>query len=695
MVSILSPGVYLIEKDLSIYPPSIGAATVGIVGFATKGPVNRATLITSAENLIKNFGQPDNDLEGHGIVGALEILETTNSLYYVRACDTTTAKSASATIGLGCCPAIAIKSGSYGVNNQDPFGLLIQVWDNNGTAQFTTPGKYFTIPSGTANSQQEALAKVIGQDVDTLKVTAQFPYTKDGDGRVIPGSIGADDAGIIVGAFAGAGAKLYVSASVANILYPLDQTDGSLGTLVTTNETTVSGFGIETSSLKYTAESLYPGTGYNLEPQPDGSLRGNSLEVTPLGGSKFTVVVNEDGGSYETFMASLVNKNGLFLTDVINTGVENATSEIIKGNFYSSGTLLANPIRLTSFEQHVSGIVGEKVAAKYGTAAIVEGAGPRFAKLIQASENFTGGNNGVSGNTNWQGVIIGDAAEKSGVYALDDDILNLTVGLVPGVQDDDVQNALITLAEQTGNFLAVVSPPQGLNSVQEAIDWSNGFGGQARTSAINSSYAAIYWPHVQTFVPALGMDMWIDPAVYGARQIVYTASVSELWFAPAGFIRGRLTKPTAVEVQLGQGDRDAMYSGGNAINPIVNFPQQGITIFGQRTAQRNPTALDRINVRLLSIYLKKTLLASVRSLIFEPNDPILWEQITDITTGILTDIKNRRGITAFQVVCDETTNTPVRVDRNELWCKVVIQPTKTAEAIVFELNLTSQSGTVN
>jgi hypothetical protein len=171
----------------------------------------------------------------------------------------------------------------------------------------------------------------------------------------------------------------------------------------------------------------------------------------------------------------------------------------------------------------------------------------------------------------------------------------------------------------------------------------------------------------------------------------YTDSIADPWFAPAGFRRGRLTKPIDVDVVLNQGDRDSLYSGGNVVNPIVEFPQRGITIFGQRTAQRAPTALDRINVRRLMIYLRKVLLASTQTFVFEPNDPITWENIVGIVDPILDDIRRRRGITEYKVVCDETTNTPVRIDRNELWCKILLKPTKTAEIIVFEINVTNQS----
>jgi len=176
--------------------------------------------------------------------------------------------------------------------------------------------------------------------------------------------------------------------------------------------------------------------------------------------------------------------------------------------------------------------------------------------------------------------------------------------------------------------------------------------------------------------------------------MAFTDEVADPWFAPAGLRRGRLTKPTEAEVTLTQGDRDTLYAGGNVINPIVNFPQDGLVIFGQRTAQRASTALDRINVRRLLIQIRKQILAGTRRFVFEPNDAITRQQIVDILQPTLQDIKDRRGLDAFKVICDETINTPARIDRNELWCKVIVQPTKTAEIVIFEINVTSQTGGV-
>jgi hypothetical protein len=253
---------------------------------------------------------------------------------------------------------------------------------------------------------------------------------------------------------------------------------------------------------------------------------------------------------------------------------------------------------------------------------------------------------------------------------------------------------LITLAEANQNFLALVSPPYGVGTVQDAIAWSNGQSSY-RTAAVNSSYAATYWPWVKIFSQFDSKDLWYDPAIFAIRQMTFTDNVADPWFAPAGFVRGRLTKPTDLEVNLTQGDRDTMYSGGNVVNPIQKWPQQGIMLWGQRTMKRTPSALDRINVRRLMIYVRKLILASTREFVFEPNDPFTWDRITGVLNPALLDIQNRRGITEFKVVCDSSTNTPLRIDRNELWTKVIIKPTKTAEMLVFEVNLTSQGATLS
>jgi len=735
MPSYVSPGVYVIEKDFSQYAPSVNSSVVGLVGFASKGPTNKATLITSPNRLIDNFGFPNENIEGQALEGALEILETTNSMYFVRAAGSSAA-DASASIDFGSCPAVAVSNAYIGTaaaggspaNNSTSYMFRIQVTDNQGTSKFTTP-KEFTVASSTwtvdsnASSQGPALKKVIGGALQTGHVGVHFDTATNASG-------------FITGRYAGSGASLSISAYSGIVGFTPGITNGAM-ILAAVNPAsgTVSGGGAgigaasinkhassltvygsqygsasSTSGFGYLVESLYPGTGYNLGTKSNGDTSGNSITINNINGEYFDVIVNEDGVAQETFRVSLVQYKNFIenVTAGINTGsTSNLRSGVIKGNIIASGTNFAVN-ELSNFVNQVSSLGTQgthlQITYKYPDTGAVNqavvgpttvgayGGGGRFVKAIEGTYGLIGGTNGTGSNSENDTALIGDAtgATKTGMQAFDDDVLNISLAAVPGYTREAVQNALITLAETSQNFMAVVAPPYAVGSVQDAIDWTNGLA-TSRSSAINNTYAAIYWPWVKVFSVHDGIDRWFDPTIFALRQMAYTDNVSDPWFAPAGFLRGRLTKPSDVEVRLNQGDRDSMYSGGNVVNPIVNFVQQGITIFGQRTTTRNPSALDRVNVRRLMIFLRKVILQSTRQFVFEPNDEILWEQIEQVLNPFLDDIKRRRGIIEFRVVCDESTNTPARVDRNELWCKVLLKPTKAAEILIFEINLTNQS----
>lgn len=719
MPNFVSPGVYVIEKDLSEYTPSLNSSIVGIVGFASKGPTNEATLITDQAKLISTFGRPSESIYGQGLEGALEILETTNALYFVRAA-ATSAVDASAAVSLGACPAVIVSgpatrndvANSFGIGR--PLYLEVQVYNNAGVAEYPS-AKRFAIPANTLVStasgvtQAKAIKTIVGGALD-----ADAVGVFDNDSTTGLGLSGA-----IVGKYAGSGASIVITSYSANtyavadgisVLKPVAHgtaslldgfgASGSFASSVTVNGASFAATGA--NSLAYFVESLYPGAGYNAGTTDSGDTSGNSVTVRNIGAGGFYLDVNDQGSVSENFKLALFT-GASFIEDVINTGTTDAKSEYIKGNLYFSGADIATVTKLNNFATQISAIATDVtgLAGTQGGNATFQAQTAftcaRFVKAIPGTYNLAGGDNGIPGTEAAKAtVLIGDAATepKTGIYALDDDLLNISVALVPGVYNQSVQNALVTLAEETQNFIALVSPPYGVGTVQDAIDWSNGKSSStagSRTAAINSSYAAIYFPHIKVFSTFDGKDRWYDPTIFAARQMAYTDSVSETWFAPAGFVRGRLTKPTDVEVKLNQGDRDVMYSGGNVLNPIVNFPQQGITIFGQRTTQRDPSALDRVNIRRLMIYIRKVILASTRRLVFEPNDEFTWARVEGLLNPFFSDIKARRGITEFRVICDSTTNTPIRIDRNEMWCKVLIKPTKTAEIVVFELNLTNQS----
>ena len=688
MASFVSPGVYVIEKDLSDYPVAINPSVVGIVGFADEGPINKATLITSQQGLVNKFGNPNEYITGQALEGSLEILETTNSMYFIRCSDADTAKDASSTVKIGSCPAIQVSANNFGITNGSSIYLSVQV-NVEGVDMFATPKK-FNIPAGTSTgsspSQATALKSVIGGSLDGAAVGFYYDAGDTTTGWVVAGYAGS---GVVltVSSFKDSD-RLIPSAVIiptdTSGFSPLDQVSSNL--VVTGCDILSTG----TQSVAYSVQSLYPGRGYNEGTNTDGTTSGFSTQVLRTGGINTNVQINKDGAAEESFRMSLA-ASGAFAEDVLNTGSTDLKSQYVKGYFVyddADTTVTSMP---TFQSQLSSNFVGSPIlgSVSAGVGGDLVHVNPRFCKFKEGSYTLTGGANGDEGASE----LIGSVSDKTGIYALDDDTLNISMGAVPGIATQTVQNALISLAETSQNYLAVVAPPEGLTSVQQAIDWSNGQSDE-RTAAIASNYACIYWPWVKTFDVIAQKDRYYDPAIFAIRQMAYTDEVGEPWFAPAGVVRGRLTKPTEVEVSVNQGDRDSMYSGGNVVNPIVNFPQQGIMIFGQRTAQRNPTALDRINVRRMLIVIRKSLLASTRRFVFEPNDATTWEKVVNVVNPMLDDIRRRRGITDYKVVCDETVNTPVRVDRNELWCKVLLKPTKAAEIVVFELNLTNQSATL-
>jgi len=675
-----SPAVIFLEKDNSSYPPNIESSIVGIVGFATKGEPNTPTLITSQENLVNTFGEPNEYLQGQGLEGALEILETTNQIRFVRAISDD-AQDASSLIPFGVCPSVKFTTSSFGLTNS--LYLKVSVRDSEGL--LVMDEQAFNIPALQSNinagiEQASAIASIVGTgNAKTDHVSVDFDTN-------------SNTFGYIIGAYPGKLASLTVSAfsstpyTTANLYPSAIHVVSAEGTeaVSATGAASVYGGDIETSTFSYLVRSQYPGTGYNLSTVGlTGRTVGLSMEVESNGSYNSLLGTNYEGAIAETFNVSLLD-HSTFIEDVINIGIENTTSDFIKGELMLSGSIASSPNKLPDFVSRITQMVGGGVTVILNNGGKVVGSNSRFVKLKDGTYSLSGGTNGTMNSQ----AIIGTAAEKTGLYALDDDLLNISIGIIPGFFEDEIQNNLITLAETSQNFVAVVAPPVGLDTVQEATEWMNGRS-TSRTAAINNSWAAVFWPHVQVFDVFTGKDRWYDPSIFAVRQMAFTDNVAESWFAPAGFRRGRLTKPTDTELPLNQGDRDALYV--NNINPIVNFVPEGITIFGQKTAQRAATALDRINVRRLMIFLRKVLLATGRQDLFEPNDAFTWDIVKTKAEAVLSDIQARRGITDFKVICDSSVNTPLRIDRNELWCKILLKPTKTAEWIIFEVNLTSQS----
>jgi len=262
--------------------------------------------------------------------------------------------------------------------------------------------------------------------------------------------------------------------------------------------------------------------------------------------------------------------------------------------------------------------------------------------------------------------------------AEDIDISLLLAGKAAGVNYVQVANYLIdNIAETRKDCVVFISPnyESVVGTTQEPSDSVVSF----RNSIHSSSYAVIDSGYKYFY------DRYNDKYIYVplngdvAGAVVRTDNVRDPWFSPAGFNRGQIKNVIKLPFNPNKAQRDNLYK--NDINPIVNFPGQGVILFGDKTALGKPSAFDRINVRRLFIVLEKAIATAAKFTLFEFNDTFTRAQFRNLIEPFLRDIQGRRGIYDFKVICDETNNTPERIDRNEFWGDIYIKPARSINFI--------------
>jgi phage tail sheath protein FI len=208
---------------------------------------------------------------------------------------------------------------------------------------------------------------------------------------------------------------------------------------------------------------------------------------------------------------------------------------------------------------------------------------------------------------------------------------------------------------------------------------------------IDSSYAASYYPWVQTLDPATKQYVFCPPSVMIPAVFAYNDSVAYPWFAPAGINRGGLSTVIRAASKLSQTMRDNLYQG--KINPLATFPGQGVVVYGQKTLQTKASALDRLNVRRLLIQLKRQIGQIANTLVFQQNDASTRNSFLAQVNPYLESVQQQQGLYAFKVVMDDSINNAAVIDRNELVGQIYLQPTKTAEFIYLNFNITPTGAT--
>ena len=276
------------------------------------------------------------------------------------------------------------------------------------------------------------------------------------------------------------------------------------------------------------------------------------------------------------------------------------------------------------------------------------------------------------------GGADGSAVDESDIdngYQVFNDTETVDINLLIGAPTLDGEsgvtqaNNLLAIAENRNDVIAFVSPPVSATAAsttpkEDVIAFAD--------ELTSTSYGFIDSTALKVYDKYNDVYRWIAASGHMAGLCANTDNVADAWFSPGGFTRGQLLGVTKVAFNPKKAERDDLYK--KRINPIVSFPGEGTVLFGDKTLQAKPSAFDRINVRRLFIVLEKAISTAAKYQLFELNDEFTRAMFRNMTEPFLREIKGRRGITDFKVVCDETNNTGEIIDSNQFVADIYIKP---------------------
>ena len=711
--TIISPGVFTRENDISFIQPAPTVAGAAIIGPAVKGPVEVPTLVTSYSDYVRKFGttfasgstsyefmtsiavknyfqQGGNSVLVSRVVtgsftraSATNITNTTTTTGDLFARGSVTMATAAAD-GQKFDIAYAgttyrfvavdapipadqpsaniwyFDKGSSVENLVDNLGAQINAitdfpvdWQDPGagaTDLFILSGSVkgesrngITFTTGSdAGATPDKLSITLAQGTNTTTATTNsFLLETIGKGTIYNSSTGASDAGVH-----NSDSSLALGKD-DNLRWEVSNVNDKLGTF--------------TVSIRRGDDSLK--NKVILETYNNLSLDPNSENyIAKVIGNQYQQINTSESPAYIETIGEYVNRSNYVRVSAVNATTLNylgndgltvnldsdsisysASLPIVQsGSFYgATGDLFAND-RPANYFKDITSIDSQGLV------------GPCYDNIISVLENT-------------EDYVFNIISAPGLVYELAGHITPL--------------DSIISLAETRGDCISVVDLVDHGSTVSNTT---------AQSAVLNSSYAAAYWPWLQT-QSATGRNEWIPASVVIPGVYAFTDNSSAPWFAPAGLVRGGITGVIQAERRLTRTQRDTLYS--NKVNPIASFPGQGISVFGQKTLQTKASALDRVNVRRLLIELKKFIGDQSRNLIFEQNTIATRNRFLATVNPYLESVVQRQGLYTYRVVMDDTNNTADVVDRNQLIGQIFIQPAKTAEFIVLDFTIEPSGAT--
>jgi phage tail sheath protein FI len=630
----ISPGVLVQEKDLTRVIPAVSTSVGAIAMETSKGPVEEIVTVANESELVQYFGQP-NDSNFEDWFAASSFLQYSNALRVVRTSNT------------GLLNATANGSGLLIKNYTD--------WKENYSAGQASVGIFAAKTAGTW-----------GNSLTTYTCSTATGYQQDAITTVNDAATAVGDKNIVLTSASniGVGDVLEFSSSAAGTDY-----DGYLYDVISiaTNTVTIKRHQDGDYGLQKTVTN-----GANVRrrwkyyDQVNGAP-GTSPYAADKNGSNdeiHVVIVDEKG--YLTGTAGSILESYSKLSKAIDAKTPQGDN-----NYYA--------YVLGDHSQYVYWLDHPSNPGNWGQTAFNNDF--NSASVANTTSTLGGGSAGSAATEGQHKSALELFLDKETV-----DIGLLISGQISSLIEVD---NIISIAENRNDCLAFVSPRRSdvvnIGNTNTQLTNVLSFYSSMRSSSFvvaDSGYKYMYDRYADTYrwVPLNG-----DIAGLCAR----TDLVADAWYSPAGYNRGGIRGAVKLAFNPTQDQRDDLYR--SRINPVVNFPGQGVVLFGDKTGLTSPSAFDRINVRRLFIILEKAISTAAKFQLFEFNDEFTRANFRNIVEPFLREVQGRKGITDFKVICDETNNTGEVIDRNEFIAQIYVKPARSINFITLQF-IATRSG---
>ena len=662
--TLVSPGVLARENDQSFITEQPVQAGAAIVGPTVKGPIEIPTIVTSYSDFQNRFGTTfesgSNEYTFFTSIAAQNYFNNGgNTLLVTRVVSGSTATDwdyAEANIPSG------IESGVLETFTDSLLGSVSGSFNATGSTTFNLTG----VSSSNVNVTASITLSTT-ESISSITVTGQSGTFAIGDDIVFTSeSLGATEIG---------GTDLTITLDAGDIV----------------------------NSSAFTLESLYKGAEFNNRNLSDVELSNGALVSGSKDNIRFEVTTaNTSSGTF-----SLVIRRG---DDNTNTKsvLETFTNLSLdpKQSNYVARVIGDQKLNYNSTENYIEYSGSYPNASRYVRVKNVSNTPDYLDNSGTAKTAFTGsipvvGSGSLGGSfaggagtniptgramkmydaissTDSQGLVGSDYNDMLSLLSNQDEY-RYNLLLLPGLTNSDHTSQITTAisnAESRGDNMVVVDPVNYGSTLVNAT---------SEAAGRDTSYAAMYWPWVTTLDPDTGDQVKVPASTLMGGVFAFNDNAGEPWFAPAGINRGGMGTVVRAERKLSQANRDSLYEGN--VNPIATFPGTGVVVYGQKTLQKQASALDRVNVRRLLIELKSYISQVSQTLVFEQNTAATRNNFLSQVNPYLESVQQRQGLYAFRVIMDDTNNTADVIDRNQLVGQIFIQPTRTAEFIYLDFNV--------